>query len=95
MTPADNHRPSAASHGAVVARSTNIYATRSITASDQEGPYEEVVVSVIIAAAGGGATDLKTTLAMTSSEMKNASRKPAAPRRASGRRAQEPRNRIA
>jgi uncharacterized protein with GYD domain len=37
-----------------------------------EGPYEGVATSVIIAAAGGGVTDLKTTLAMTSAEMKTA-----------------------
>ena len=35
-----------------------------------EGPYEGVAVSVI--AAAGGVTDLKTTLAMTSGDMKNA-----------------------
>jgi uncharacterized protein with GYD domain len=37
-----------------------------------EGPYEGVAVSVIVAAAGGGVKDLKTTLAMTSGDMKNA-----------------------
>lgn len=37
-----------------------------------EGPYEGVATSVIVAAAGGGVTDLKTTLAMTSAEMKAA-----------------------
>ena len=37
-----------------------------------EGSNEGVATSTIIAAAGGGATDLKTTLAMTSAEMKNA-----------------------
>ncbi|MGY3393153.1 uncharacterized protein with GYD domain [Bradyrhizobium sp. USDA 3311] len=37
-----------------------------------EGPYEGVAISVIVAAAGGGVTDLKTTLAMTSDDMKNA-----------------------
>lgn len=37
-----------------------------------EGPYEGAAVSVIVAAAGGGVTDLKTTLAMTSGDMKNA-----------------------
>lgn len=37
-----------------------------------EGPFEGVATSAIVAAAGGGATDLKTSLAMTSSEMKNA-----------------------
>ncbi len=36
-----------------------------------EGSHEAVATSVIVAAASGGATDLKTTLAMTSSEMKN------------------------
>lgn len=37
-----------------------------------EGPgYEGVAMSVIVAAAGGGVTDLKTTLAMTSAEMKD------------------------
>lgn len=35
-----------------------------------EGPYEGVALSVIVA--GGGVTDLKTTLAMTSGDMKNA-----------------------
>ncbi|WP_063712141.1 GYD domain-containing protein [Bradyrhizobium japonicum] len=35
-----------------------------------EGPYEGVAISVIVAA--GGVTDLKTTLAMTSDDMKNA-----------------------
>ena len=37
-----------------------------------EGPYEGVATSVIVAAAGGGVTDLKTTLAMTSADMKSA-----------------------
>jgi uncharacterized protein with GYD domain len=37
-----------------------------------EGSNEGVATSVIVAAAGGGVTDLKTTLAMTSAEMKNA-----------------------
>lgn len=37
-----------------------------------EGPYEGVATSVIVAAAGGGVTDLKTTLAMTSTDMKAA-----------------------
>ncbi len=37
-----------------------------------EGSNEGVASSVIVAAAGGGITDLKTTLAMTSAEMKNA-----------------------
>jgi uncharacterized protein with GYD domain len=37
-----------------------------------EGPPEGVATGVIVAAAGGGVTDLKTTLAMTSAEMKNA-----------------------
>ncbi len=36
-----------------------------------EGPYEGVAVSAIVAAASGAVTDLKTTLAMTSGEMKN------------------------
>lgn len=35
-----------------------------------EGPYEGVATSVIIAAASGGVTDLKTSLAMTSADMK-------------------------
>jgi uncharacterized protein with GYD domain len=37
-----------------------------------EGPYEGVAISVIVAASGGGVTDLKTTLAMTSGDMKDA-----------------------
>ncbi len=37
-----------------------------------EGSYEGVAMSVIVAAAGGGVTDLKTTLAMTSADMKAA-----------------------
>lgn len=37
-----------------------------------EGPFEGVATSVIAAAAGGGVTGLKTTLAMTSTEMKKA-----------------------
>ena len=38
-----------------------------------EGPSTEgVATSLVVAAAGGGVTDLKTTLAMTSAEMKNA-----------------------
>lgn len=37
-----------------------------------EGPFEGVATSVIVAAAGGGVTDLKTTLAMPSAEMKAA-----------------------
>ena len=38
-----------------------------------EGPSAEVAaISSIVAGAGGGVTDLKTTLAMTSAEMKNA-----------------------
>jgi uncharacterized protein with GYD domain len=37
-----------------------------------EGPYEGVAISVIVVAAGGGVTDLKTTLAMSTSEMKAA-----------------------
>ena len=49
-----------------------------------EGSNEGVATSVIVAAAGGGVTDLKTTLAMTSAEMKNAFAK-AAPLAASFR----------
>lgn len=37
-----------------------------------EGPAEGVATSAIIAAAAGGVTDLKTTLAMSSKEMKEA-----------------------
>lgn len=37
-----------------------------------EGPYEGAATSAIIAAASGGVTDLKTTLAMTSADMKAA-----------------------
>jgi uncharacterized protein with GYD domain len=37
-----------------------------------EGPYEGVATSVIAAAAAGGVVDLKTTLAMTAEEMKQA-----------------------
>jgi hypothetical protein len=37
-----------------------------------EGPYEGVATSVIAAAAAGGVVDLKTTLAMSSEEMKQA-----------------------
>lgn len=37
-----------------------------------EGPYEGVAVTAIVVAASGGVTDLKTTLAMSSSEMKDA-----------------------
>lgn len=37
-----------------------------------EGPYEGVATTAIVAAAGGGVTNLKTTLAMSSGEMKNA-----------------------
>lgn len=37
-----------------------------------EGPYEGVATSAIVVAAGGGVTHLKTTLAMTSNEMKEA-----------------------
>jgi len=37
-----------------------------------EGAVEGAAASVIVAAAAGGVTDLKTTLAMTSAEMKNA-----------------------
>jgi uncharacterized protein with GYD domain len=36
-----------------------------------EGPHEGAAVSAIVAAASGGVTDLKTTLAMTSGDMKN------------------------
>jgi uncharacterized protein with GYD domain len=36
-----------------------------------EGPTEGVATSAMVVAAGGGVTDLKTTLAMTSAEMKN------------------------
>lgn len=37
-----------------------------------EGPIDGAATGVIVAAAGGGVTDLKTTVAMTSAEMKNA-----------------------
>lgn len=37
-----------------------------------EGPFEGVATSAIIAAAGGGVADLKTSLAMSSAEMKQA-----------------------
>ena len=37
-----------------------------------EGPYEGMAVTAIVVAAGGGVTDLKTTLALSSSEMKDA-----------------------
>ncbi len=37
-----------------------------------EGPYEGVATSAIVTAAGGSVTDLKTTLAMTSADMKAA-----------------------
>jgi len=37
-----------------------------------EGTAETAAAAVIVAAAGGGVTDLKTTLAMTSAEMKSA-----------------------
>jgi uncharacterized protein with GYD domain len=37
-----------------------------------EGPIEGAAVSTIVAAASGGVTDLKTMLAMTTSDMKNA-----------------------
>ncbi|MGO4572337.1 GYD domain-containing protein [Microvirga sp. 2TAF3] len=37
-----------------------------------EGPIESAASAVIVAAAGGGVTDLKTTLAMTAAEMKEA-----------------------
>ena len=36
-----------------------------------EGPQEAAAVSLIIAGASGGVTDLRTTLAMRSSEMKD------------------------
>jgi uncharacterized protein with GYD domain len=36
-----------------------------------EGSTEGVATSAMVVAAGGGVTDLKTTLAMTSAEMKN------------------------
>ncbi len=37
-----------------------------------EGPIEGAATSAIVAAAAGGVTDLKTTLAMSSAEMKSA-----------------------
>jgi len=37
-----------------------------------EGPFEGVATSAIVAAAAGGVTDLKTSLAMTSGDMKSA-----------------------
>ena len=37
-----------------------------------EGPYEGAAISTIVAAATGGVTDLKTTLAMTSEDMRKA-----------------------
>ena len=37
-----------------------------------EGPIEGAAVSTIVTAASGGVTDLKTILAMTTSDMKNA-----------------------
>ncbi len=37
-----------------------------------EGPMEEATTPMIVAAASGGVTHLKTTLALTSSEMKQA-----------------------
>jgi uncharacterized protein with GYD domain len=37
-----------------------------------EGPTEEAATPLIVAAASGGVTDLKTSLAMTSAEMKQA-----------------------
>ena len=37
-----------------------------------ESTTENTAASVIVAAAGGGVTDLKTTIAMTSAEMKSA-----------------------
>jgi uncharacterized protein with GYD domain len=36
-----------------------------------EGPIEGAATASIVAAAGGGVTDLKTSLAMTSADMKN------------------------
>jgi uncharacterized protein with GYD domain len=58
-----------------------------------EGPYEGVATSVIIAAATGGVADLKTSLAMSSAEMKHAFEKagPVAARfRAAGAQAHRP-----
>lgn len=37
-----------------------------------EGPYEGVAVSAIVAAASGGITDMSTSMAMTSADMKEA-----------------------
>jgi len=37
-----------------------------------EGPFEGATVAAIVGAASGGVTDLKTNLAMTAGEMKNA-----------------------
>jgi len=37
-----------------------------------EGPYEGVATSAIVASAAGGVVDLKTTLAMTSEDMRHA-----------------------
>lgn len=37
-----------------------------------EGPYEGVATSAIVAAASGGITDLSTSMAMTSADMKEA-----------------------
>jgi len=37
-----------------------------------EGPIEPAAVSAIVTAASGGVTDLKTILAMTTGDMKNA-----------------------
>jgi uncharacterized protein with GYD domain len=37
-----------------------------------EGPIDGAAAAAIVAAAGGGVTDLKTTVAMTSADMKNA-----------------------
>ena len=37
-----------------------------------EGPFEGVATSAIVGAAAGGVTDLKTSLAMTSGDMKSA-----------------------
>lgn len=36
-----------------------------------EGPYEGVAVTAVVVAASGGVTDLKTTLALSSGEMKD------------------------
>lgn len=37
-----------------------------------EGPVEGMTTTAIVAAAGGGVKDLKTSMAMTSTDMKNA-----------------------